>query len=119
VSVTYADFFDQDGQPRSPLPEFIDFNALYPEEPGDLNAIVYSGILQYGNWQGAIEFFQPVADKLQEINDAEPVAVGVFRVLDESDTEFFSGAIYANPYIFAEYNVTYKIKERWTGPVIL
>lgn len=82
------------------MPDFIDFNALYPDEPGDLNAIVYSGILVYGNWQPAIEFFQPVADKLKEINDAESVAVGVFKVLDEDDVEFFNGAIYANPYIF-------------------
>lgn len=118
VGVTYADFFDQDGQPKSPLPDFSDFNALYPDEPEDINAIVYSGILVYGNWQPAIEFFQPVADKLKEINDAESVAVGVFKVLDEDDVEFFNGAIYANPYIFSEYNVTYKIKTRWTGPVI-
>lgn len=117
VAVSYSDFFDQDGQPISPLPEFIDFNALYPEEEEDLNSILYSGFLSYGNWAGAINFFQPVADKLKEINDAEPVVVGVFKVLDEEDVEFFSGPIYANPYIFEDYNVTYKIKTRWTGPV--
>lgn len=117
MGANYESFFDQEGQPISPLPDFIDFNELYPDEPGDLNAILYSGILQYGNWQPVIEFFQPLADKVKEINDAESVAVGVLKVLDEDDVEFFNGAIYANPYIFSEYNVTYKIKTRWTGSV--
>lgn len=117
VAVNYTDLFDQNGQLLGVFPEFTNFNALFPDEEADVNSIIYSGILTYGSWQPAIEFFQPLADKLQEINEAESVEVGAFKVVDEDDTEFFTGPIFANPYIFEAYNVTYKIKTRWTGPL--
>lgn len=116
VIAYYKDFFDEDGNLKGSLPEFIDFNALNPDA-GDVNSVIYSGLFEYNNWQPVIEFFQPLADKIKEINDAESVEVGKFRFADKSGATFIEMPIFANPYVFSAMDVTYKIKTLWQDPV--